>query len=190
MNEVMFFWITVALAAVSLSLTYVLFRFLRSHAVGKGKILGGTIRYGGALGGFVIVYAVLFSAFYRLRSTPGVSTPIDLGGDWKMELHNSRNHIVPGRATIRQQAHDPVIEISGEMNGHAMDTTFTSLFGVIRGRNVYLFYENREGERGIIQGPVTDDRPRSLRLTYCDLVGYDRNNDPSGVIVLTRLGSP
>jgi hypothetical protein len=130
------------------------------------------------------VYAVLFSAFYRLRSTPGVSTPIDLGGDWKMELYNSRSHLVPGRATIRQQAHDPVIEISGEMNGHSMDTTFTSLFGVIRGRNVYLFYENREGERGIIQGPVTDDRPRSLRLTYCDLVGYDRNNDPSGVIVL------
>ena len=94
-----------------------------------------------------------------------------------------------GRAIIRQRKNDPVLEISGEVSGRGdpVGTTFASLFGVIRGRSIYLFYENRDGERGLIHGAIIDDKPRVLTLTYNDLAGFDRNQDPSGTIVLTRV---
>jgi hypothetical protein len=189
MSDLSFFWITVGLAGVSLVLTYVLFKFLDSRAVAKGKLLGGTIRYGGALAGFVLLFTLLFSAFYRLRGDPGVTTPINLAGEWKMALHTSHGNVELGRAVIRQRKHDPVLEISGEVSGRKdpVGTTFASLFGVIRGRSVYLFYENRDGERGLIHGAIIDDKPRVLTLTYNDLAGFDRNEDPAGTIVLTRL---
>jgi hypothetical protein len=189
MSDLSFFWITIGLAGVSLVLTYVLFKFLDSRAVAKGKLLGGTIRYGGALAGFVLLFTLLFSAFYRLRADPGITTPINLAGEWKIALHTSHRNVELGRAIIRQRKHDPVLEISGEVSGRSdpVGTTFASLFGVIRGRSVYLFYENRDGERGLIHGAIIDDQPRVLTLTYNDLAGFDRNQDPSGTIVLTRM---
>lgn len=189
MSDLSFFWITVGLAGVSLVLTYVLFKFLDSRAVAKGKLLGGTIRYGGALAGFVLLFTLLFSAFYRLRGDPGVTTPISLAGEWKIALHTSHRNVELGRAIIRQRERDPVLEISGEVSGRSdpVGTTFASLFGVIRGRSVYLFYENRDGERGLIHGAIIDDKPRVLTLTYNDLAGFDRNGDTAGTMVLTRM---
>jgi hypothetical protein len=64
--------------------------------------------------------------------------------------------------------------------------TFSTTIGVIHGRNVYFIYENMDGERGIIRGQVLSDSPTTLRLAYTDLVGYDRNDDPSGVLLLTK----
>jgi hypothetical protein len=185
LGELRFFLIVTGLALLSLVLTYVLFRFLDSQAQGKGKLLGGTIRYGGALAGFVMVFGLLFGAFYRLRADPGVTTPVSLSGQWSLELHSSKA-VVAGIATIRQRPHDPVLEMSGELAG-GDNISFSSIVGVIRDRDVYLIYENLDGERGLIHGKVADNSPKTLRLAYNDLAGYDKNLDPSGVIVLTRF---
>jgi hypothetical protein len=184
MSEFGFFGIVVGLALVSLGLTYVLFHFLKSFATGKSKTVGGTIQYGGALAGFVLIFGILFGAFAKLRPT-GVTTPISLDGKWSLELHNSHNQTIKGEARIRQTKNDPVLEMSGEVFG-PKPVTFGSMLGVIRHREVYLIYENLEGERGLLRGHVTEDKPKSLLLVYTDLIGSDKNNDPTGTLRLTR----
>jgi hypothetical protein len=184
-NDVGVLAIVTGLALVSVLLTFVLFKFLDAHAEGKGKLLGGTIRYGGSLAGFVLLFSVLFGAFYQLRGDPGVTTPISLAGDWTVEEQASKGTASRGTVTIRQRRHDPVVEMGGEITGQGA-TTFSTIYGVIHGRDVYFIYENLDGERGIIRGQVSSDTPTRLRLVYTDLVGYDRNNDPSGVLLLTK----
>lgn len=185
MTDVGFFFVVTGLALLSLALTFVLFRFLKAQAKGKGKLLGGTITYGGSLAGFVLIFSLLFGAFYRLRSDPGVTTSISLAGDWKAELQTSTQHRIEGSVTIRQRRGDPVLDMSGEMNG-PKPVTFDAMVGMIRGRDLYFIYENLEGERGIIRGKVTTDEPTTLRLVYTDLIGSDLNGDATGVLLLTR----
>ncbi|MEO8379801.1 MAG: hypothetical protein ABI779_09075 [Acidobacteriota bacterium] len=184
MSDLGFFLIVTGLALISLGLTFVLFRFLKSSAQGQGKLLGGTIRYGGSLAGFVLVFGLLFGAFHQLRRDPGETTPISLAGKWSLELHPSSGAVVHGSATIRQRRNDPVLDISGELVETPI--TFNSIVGVIRNRNIYLIYENLDRERGLIRGQVIEDTPKTLHLVYTDLVGYDLNKDPSGILILTR----
>ena len=108
LNDTRFFVIVTGLALVTLLLTFILFRFLQSQAEGQGKLLGGTIKYGGSLAGFVLIFSILFGAFYRLRVDPGVTTPISLAGQWSMELRTSKASIETGVVTIRQRRGDPV----------------------------------------------------------------------------------
>ena len=185
MSEIGFFWVVVGLALVSLGLTYVLFRFLESFATGKSKTVGGTIQYGGALAGFVLIFGLLFGAFAKLRPETGLTTPISLEGAWSLELHTGRGAMFKGKATIRQRPKDPVLEMSGEVFG-PKPVTFGSMLGVIRNRDIYLIYENIEGERGLLHGLVTEDKPKSLLLVYTDLVGHDKNDDPTGTLRLSR----
>lgn len=185
MRDIRVLAIVTVLALVSAGLTFVLFRFLKARAQGKGKLLGGTIQYGGSLAGFVLIFGILFGAFYRLRADPGVKTPISLAGDWDLEEHTSKQVTLKGTVTIRQHRSDPVLEMGGEIiSGKPM--TFSTIVGVIHGRNVYFIYENMDGERGIIRGQVLSDSPTTLRLVYTDLVGYDKNDDPSGLLLLTK----
>lgn len=184
MTETGFFLIVTGLAAVSVSLTYVLFKFLQSQAEGKGKLLGGTIQYGGSLAGFLLIFSVLFGAFYRLKSDPGITTPINIAGDWSVELQTSRQTKVVGTVTILQRQGDPHITMSGEIGAHSV--TFDSMVGMIRERDIYLIYENLEGERGVIRGKATTNVPATLSLVYTDLIGSDRNQDPTGMLLLKR----
>jgi hypothetical protein len=175
----------IGLAMVSLVLTFVLFRFLQSQAEGQGKLLGGTIKYGGSLAGFVLLFSILFGAFYRLRADPGVTTPISLDGEWSLELRTSKRNVETGTVTIRQRQGDPVLHMDGAITS-AGATTFTTVVGVIRDRDVYFIYENLDGERGIVRGQVSSDAPKTLRLVYTDLIGHDRNEDPTGLLLLKR----
>lgn len=185
MSDIRFFAIVTGLALVSLVLTYVLFRFLQSQAEGQGKLLGGTIKYGGSLAGFVLIFSILFGAFYRLRADPGVTTPISLAGDWSIELKTSKGNVETGTVTIRQRKGDPVLQMDGTITS-AGATTFSTVVGVIRDRNVYFIYENLGGERGIVRGQVSSDAPKTLRFVYTDLIGHDRNDDPEGLLLLKR----
>jgi hypothetical protein len=185
LNDARFFVIVTGLALVTLVLTFVLFRFLQSQAEGQSKLLGGTIKYGGSLAGFVLVFSLLFGAFYKLRADPGVTTPISLAGEWSIELRTSKATVETGVVTIRQLRGDPVLQMSGEVTG-VKATTFTTKVGVIRDRSVYFIYENLQGESGIIRGHVPNDTPKALTLVYTDLIGSDRNEDPTGTLVLTR----
>jgi hypothetical protein len=90
-----------------------------------------------------------------------------------------------GTVTIRQRRGDPVLQMDGVIAG-AGETTFSTVVGVIRDRNVYFVYENLDGERGMIRGQVPDDSPTTLRLVYTDLIGYDKNEDASGILLLSK----
>jgi len=184
-SDVRFVVIVTSLALVSLLLTFVLFKVLKAQAEGQGKLLGGTIKYGGSLAGFVLVFSLLFGAFYKLRGDPGVTTPISLSGNWAVQLQTSKHTTLSGMVTIRQRHGDPVLEMGGEITT-GKPVTFSTIVGVIRERDIYSIYDNLEGERGILHGQVASDSPTSLRLIYTDLAGYDRNNDPSGVLLLTK----
>jgi hypothetical protein len=186
LSDIRFFVIVTGLALVSLLLTFVLFRILKAQAEGQGKLLGGTIKYGGSLAGFVLIFSILFGAFYRLRASPGIITPISLAGAWSIQLQSSKGGVETGTVTIRQLRGDPVLDMDGEIAG-AGATTFGTVVGVIRDRNVYFIYENLDGERGIIRGQVPNNSPKTLRFVYTDLVGHDRNRDPSGILLLTKL---
>ncbi|HEX6639619.1 MAG TPA: hypothetical protein VF215_00830, partial [Thermoanaerobaculia bacterium] len=177
--------IVTGFALITLLLTFVLFRFLESQAEGQGKLLGGTIKYGGSLAGFVLIFSILFGAFYKLRADPGVTTPISLAGDWSTEFRTSKGGVETGTVTIRQRRGDPVLQMDGVVAG-AGETTFSTVVGVIRDRNVYFIYENLDGERGIIRGQVPNDSPTTLRFVYTDLVGHDRNDDASGTLLLSK----
>jgi hypothetical protein len=185
LNDARFFAIVTGLALVTLVLTFVLFRFLQSQAEGQSKLLGGTIKYGGSLAGFVLIFSILFGAFYKLRADPGVTTPISLAGEWSIELRTSKGNVETGVVTIRQLRGDPVLQMSGEVTG-VKPMTFTTVVGVVRDRSVYFIYENLHGESGIIRGHAPSDTPKALTLVYTDLVGSDRNDDPTGTLTLTR----
>src|SRR3954462_14609405 len=74
-----------------------------------------------------------------------------------------------------------------ERRGHRRETmTFTTVVGVVRDRSVYFIYENLHGESGIIRGHIPNDTPKALTLVYTDLIGSDRNDDPTGTLMLTR----
>jgi hypothetical protein len=185
LTDARFFALVTGLALVSLLLTFVLFRFLAAQAEGQGKLLGGTIKYGGSLAGFVLIFSILFGAFSRLRADPGVMTPIALAGEWSIEVRPSKGAVETGTVTIRQRSGDPVLQMDGALTG-AGATTFSTVVGVIRDRNVYFIYENLDGERGMIRGQVPNDSPATLRFVYTDLTGYDRNEDASGVLLLSK----
>jgi len=144
LSDARFFAIVTGLALVTLLLTFILFRFLQSQAEGQSKLLGGTIKYGGSLAGFVLIFSILFGAFYRLRADPGVTTPISLAGKWSIELQTSKGGVETGTVTIRQRRGDPVLAMDGELTGFGA-TTFTTVVGVIRDRSVYFIYENLHG---------------------------------------------
>jgi hypothetical protein len=185
LSDVRFLVIVTGLALVSLLLTFVLFRVLQAQAEGQGKLLGGTIKYWGSLAGFVLIFSILFGAFYRLRADPGVTTPISLAGDWSIELRTSKGGVEKGTVTIRQRHGDPVLQMDGVIEGVG-ETTFSTVVGVIRERSVYFIYEDLDGERGIIRGQVPDDSPKTLRFVYTDLIGHDRNEDASGTLLLNK----
>src|SRR4051794_2418537 len=185
LNDARFFVIVTGLALVTLVLTFVLFRFLQSQAEGQSKLLGGTIKYGGSLARLLLGFRLLFRAFFQLRADPGVTTPISLAGEWSVELRTSKATVEKGVVTIRQRSGDPVLQMNGEITGEKA-TTFTTKVGVIRDRSVYFIYENLQGESGIIRGHVPNDTPKALTLVYTDLIGSDRNDDPTGTLVLTR----
>ena len=180
MNDVGVLAIVTGLALISVVLTSILFKYLDSQAEGKGKLLGGTIRYGGSLAGFVLLFTLLYGAFYQLRGDRRETTPVSLAGTWSIDEQTSKHATGKGTATIQQRVNDPVVEMGGEITGSGA-TTFNTLHGVIVDRAVYFIYENADGERGLMRGQLTGNAPNRLRLMYTDLAGFDRNGDPSGI---------
>ena len=187
MRDAFFLLLTAGIGLVSLIPTFVLFRYLDAKAEGEGKYFGSTIKYGGSLAGFVVVFGVLFGAFYKLHAERGVTTPISLDGQWTMTMKTSTRRTFSGLVTIRQAEDDPYLDVAGEVDTiDGPPQTFGSVIGVISGRKVYFFYENTRGDRGVVEGRILDDHPTRLILSYHDLVGFDRNGDAAGMMYLDR----
>lgn len=177
----------VLLAVVSLLITFVLFRWLESRAEGQSELLGGTIKYGGALAGFVLVFWLTSHAFERTQER-GDGTVIDLAGEYRMELVRGDGQTRTGTATIRQRGSSARVDITGDVESVSRppSVSFHTVEGVVRGRRLIWLYENEDRELGIALGDIQSDRPRRFVLSYSDLSQSDVNADPAGRLIFTR----
>jgi hypothetical protein len=178
----------VILAVVSLLVTFVLFKWLESHAEGQSELMGGTIKYGGALAGFVLVFWLTSYAYERTRERED-STEIDLAGEYRIEELSSDGQTSAGTATIRQRGKGTRIDITGDVESKQRppSISFHTVEGVLRGRRLIWLYENEDREIGIALGDIQSDRPARVVLTYSDISDSDINEDPRGRLIFTRV---
>jgi hypothetical protein len=178
----------VILAILSLVVTFVLFRWLESHAEGQSELLGGTIKYGGALAGFVLVFWLTSYVFERTQERED-STEIDLAGEYRLELVRKDGQSRKGTATIRQRGKAARIDITGDVESTHLppSVSFHTVEGVLRGRRLIWLYENEEREVGLALGDIQSDRPVRVVLSYSDLSETDTNSDPRGRLIFTRV---
>lgn len=178
----------VILAVLSLIVTFVLFKWLESHAEGQSELLGGTIKYGGALAGFVLVFWLTSHAFERTQEHED-STAIDLAGEYRIEELSGDGRTSRGTATIRQRGNTTRVDITGnvESTQRPPSISFHTVEGVVRGRRLIWLYENEDREMGLALGDIQSDRPARVVLTYSDLSGSDANSDPRGRLIFTRV---
>lgn len=174
------------LAVISLIITFVLFETLQSYAQGSTPVVGGSIAYGGALAGYVIVFTILFSAYFKISETE--STDINIGGKWFLLMTKSDGSKRSGRANIEQSRRSVRIEVIGEVVSETSppSTTFSSLVGVVRKRRIVFIYENSRREMGIVFGDIVDSQPEEFTTFYYDVLSTDTNNDPKGRLKFSR----
>ncbi|HEX2187703.1 MAG TPA: hypothetical protein VHG51_02335 [Longimicrobiaceae bacterium] len=175
------------LAVLSLAITFVLFRWLESRADAQHALLGGTIKYGGALAGFVLVFW-LSSRVYATSFSGGDRTEISLAGEYDLRQQKANGQERSGWATIRQRNGRPDFDISGEVESVSTppSVSFQTVVGVIKGRRLIWLYENARREMGFALGDVRSDHPDRIVLLYADVLGSDLNADVEGRLVLTR----
>jgi hypothetical protein len=178
----------VILAVVSLLITFVLFRWLESHAEGQSDLMGGTIKYGGALAGFVLVFWLTSHAYQRTHDDED-RTEIDLAGEYRIEELSSNGQTSKGTATIRQRGRTTRVDITGDVEStqRPPSISFHTVEGVVRGRRLIWLYENEDREIGVALGDIQSDRPDRVVLIYSDLSGSDANSDPRGQLIFTRV---
>lgn len=159
-------------AMVSLVCTFVLFRVLESYTEGQTQALGGNIKYGGALGGFVLIYWLLMKAYYRIASR---TTPVDIDGGWETETTEN----VPdggarkGTANVRQPENDPNFSVTMEIESiddQRRTVAINSLIGYIKDSNIIWVYQNSDGGIGVAMAVAQSDRPEELTMRYYDSV--------------------
>ena len=171
----------VVIVVLALAVTFVLFRFLRSQAKGKSKTMGGTIKYGGALAGFVVVTGVMLLVYSAIG---GGGSNVDISGKWDIRFVRTDGIVVEGEADVVQDSGATSFSVSGTVNTEKVPgfVSFSSTSGTITGRSVVFVYRNSRGEEGIAKGDLTDDAPTLFTVVYADSTDSDRNEDPKGTI--------
>jgi hypothetical protein len=177
------------IAVVSLSITFVLFRWLESRAEAESPLLGGTIKYGGALGGFVLIFWLL--TYIHANNYSGRErTDISLAGEYDIQQIRSDGQTRKGSATIRQREGNPELDIDGEIESKQdpPSLSFHTELGVLKGRRLVWLYENERREMGIALGDIRS--PDRILLTYGDVLGSDLNADIQGRLIFTKREEP
>ena len=175
------------IAITSLLCTFVLFGKLSSFAEGKTQILGGSIKYGGALGGFVLIFLVLCSAYTQL-AIAGDRTDINLDGQWRIKLTKKDGSTRNGSATIYQTKGNKLLQIVGQTESTSTPpaVTFESMIAVIKERRLVFMYKNRRDEMGIGIGIIQSNSPSEVSISYYDVTSTDLNDDTKGQMTFYR----
>lgn len=176
------------ISIVSLAITFVLFNKLDSYATGKTKILGGSIKYGGALGGFILIFYVIFYS-YSTVIVSDEKTNIDINGKWEIQLVTMKGEERSGRATIYQKKRSVRLQVAGDVESTTTppSVSFSSLVAVLKGRRLVFLYENSRREMGIALGDIQSNKPKVFTIYYYDVLSSDTNNDPEGRIIFSRI---
>ena len=198
MNGLKFDFLVITI--ISLGITFVLFRYLNAFASGKAKLLGTSIKYGGSLVGFVLVFQILLHGYSSIvvpSPTPTIvvsppETPIYISGEWNIVLITNDQNKRSGTASIRQEPGSARFEIVGEVEKKA-DTSstvnFFSVVGILKERRIIFLYENDQREIGIALGTIQENEPNSFAIYYYDIMSSDINQDPQGRVILSRRPS-
>ena len=174
-------------AVISLAVTFVVFEYLDSYAEGKGELLGGTILYGGALAGYVVIFGILFAAYTKIGNK-GEQTNININGQWSLCQVKHNGDERRGIARIYQTKGNTRLEVAGEVESKMTppSVTFNSLVAVLKGRRFVFLYENNRREMGIALGDIVDNHPNHFTVTYYDVLKSDYNQDPEGQITFSK----
>ncbi len=175
----------IVVGAMGLFITLVLFRFLDAWAEGKGAFLGTTVKFGGALAGWVVVTVVLLTVWDRVAT---VRTSINLDGDWDIVLEREDGVRVMGQAHIHQRRDEPRIHVTGTITTEKKPgyVTFSTKSGTISDRAIHFVYVNSRGEEGLANGQILEDTPNAFTVQYRDAHESDRNGDPQGLMHFSR----
>lgn len=176
----------VVLTIMSLLASYVLFNVLSSWAEGKSELFGGTIKYGGAIAIFLLVFSALLFGFSQISHivpafrTEDEFTDIYLSGNWKMISYVDKTAEKIGFATIEQESGSRFFTMTGtiensKFNASNPDVTFTTLAAQISDRRFYLIYENSDNESGVGQADIVTIPVTEFSFVFRDLI--DRNFD-------------
>lgn len=174
------------LSVLSLGITFVLFRWLESRADADSPLLGGTIKYGGALAGFVLIFSLLSYAYEK--SSAKDTTSIWLAGEYDIEQLRSDGQKRAGSATITQRKGSSEFDINGEIESkrNPPAVSFHTVAGVLKQRRLIWLYENDRREMGMALGDIRADIPTRIIMTYGDVLGSDLNADIQGRLIFTR----
>lgn len=186
------------LTLLSLGATYLLFGKLESRADGESSVGAGRIKYGGAIGGFVVIYGLLSVSARALYDVSDLFRPsaelteISIGDSWDMLSTVGDNVQRVGSATIAQEPGSKFISVSGRIVNsvadiNSPDVTFASLAGQIVGQSIYFIYNNSKDEQGVARGDLDNLSPDTIVLTFTDLHNKDKDGIPIGQIRLTRI---
>lgn len=138
---------------------------------------------------FLGIVILLLSTLPTFSDTSKETIP-NLNGEWEITIHTSQGNTGEGFVTIQQDKESPLFEIRGEVDGpenfEGKKVTFETIMGVIQKGRVYFMYRNINDEIGIAQGILTQNNPQKFEVKYDDLVGYDKNGDPSGIMELVK----
>ncbi len=175
------------IGVLALVITYVLFAKLESYAKAKTRRARGTITYGGALAGFVLVFGLISTGYGRFVAG-GEQSAIRLDGRYDLHLYRADGEVRDGSAVIRQMRGATFLDISGRVVSVTTPphVTFTSTGARLNGREIAFLYKNSRGEMGIGIGIIPEDRPESFTLNYYDVRDTDTNLDLEGRLVFKR----
>lgn len=181
------------IALLSLAITFVLFKKMESTASGEGSIFANhRVRYGGAIAGFLIVYVFLFYGYNSLKPPPifELSTNHYLNGVWKIDAHPTSDVHTIGKGTIQQDKNNSIFKVRGEFDNleeGKPKIIFNSIIGQIDGDDFYLIYETSQNERGVCTGKLDTNDPNKFYMDYYDLIGFDKQDNPTGRFYWTRI---
>lgn len=172
-------------AVLSVIITFVLFRWLESRADATSPFIGGTIKYGGALAGFVLIFWLL-SYIYDNSFSSRIKTGIQLEGVYDISQWRPGGVANIGSATISQRIGDPEFYVVGEIEneGNPPSISFHTVSGVIKEKRLIWLFENDRREMGIGLGDIRSDQ--EFVMTCGDVLGNELDAGIQGNLIFTK----
>ena len=187
----------VIIAVLSLIITFILFKFLQSNAVGEGTFFyNQKVKYGGALAGYIIIYSLLFYFYNKNMDkiypnrAPECYSEINLDGEWKIDAYPNDSTHRAGKGNINQKKNSCILSVYGEFENLIPGKPivhFNSKIAQISGTEFYIVYVNDDNEAGVCTGKIDVYNTNTFYMVYYDLYGFDRNNNPTGRLVWTKV---
>ena len=153
--------------------------------------LKNSIRAGGAIAIFVLIYAV-----NPAEITNSFRPTVNLSGEWNFFLQSNNSEIPGGVARIDHRVGENVYIISGDVpvNPDAPEGAynsptiiFDSDYSLITDRKIVFHYRTNQGEEGVAVANYSGSEVNELYFNFRDFDETNDDNFPSGVLIFRRV---